>query len=358
MDPVGRYPRSRLIKAALRDAWLIWRDTGHWLVLLIVAWLLFATLIRLWYHELPIWSFGAALYVAFSQMLLEPQPLPRQWWLQIFFYVMPALAFVLLARGALNAGLLVFDKRNRREAWQMALASTFNKHIIVCGLGKVGYRVVRQLLLSQHDVVAIDMSSNGEFSELVSGMGVPVLFGDARQPELLLQAGLERAHSLAVVTSDDLTNLDIALTARELRGDISIVMRVFNDSLSRKLGSAFNITTAFSTTALAAPTFAAAAIGSGITNALYVAGKLLSTIEVPVVRNGVLDGRLVQTVEDEHDVSILYVRTPHSHDQRPRGDHRLSADDVVVIIGPLESIHRIQQLNQPNAAPHSPIRRT
>ncbi len=238
----------------------------------------------------------------------------------------------------------------------MALASTYRDHVIVCGLGKIGFRVVHQLLATGADVVVIESRTDGPFTDLILGEGVPVLIGDARQTELLEQAGIKSAQSVAVVTSDDLTNLDIALTARELCPERHIVMRVFNDALAGKLGSAFNIMTAFSTSALAAPTLAAAALGRNITNALYVAGKLLSTVELTVARDGILDGRLVQTIEDQHDVSVLYRRNRQGEDMRPRGDYRLTVDDTVVIIGQLPAITRIQELNKERAAPHTPIR--
>jgi len=348
--------RWRIIRATLRDARLVLRDSWPWLIALVLVWLGFGALIWQWYDVRRV-AWSEALYLAFSQMTLNPVPIPRAAWLQILFYLAPAINLLLLARGALNIGLLVFDKRNRREAWQMALASTYRNHVIVCGLGKIGYRVVNQLLANDTDVVVIDVRPDGPFNELMLGRDVPVLIGDARQPELLQQAGIKHAQSVAVVTSDDLTNLDIALTARELRPELHIVMRVFNDSLAGKLASAFNIRTALSTSALAAPTLAAAALGRGITNALYVAGKLLSTVELTIARDGILDGRLVQTVEDQHDVSVLYRRNRAGEDLRPRGDYRLAAGDALVIIGPLPAINRIQELNQERAAPHTPIRK-
>ncbi|HEY1015236.1 MAG TPA: TrkA family potassium uptake protein [Herpetosiphonaceae bacterium] len=350
--------RRRVALAALRDAGLIMRDSWGWLAALLLAWFGFAWLIMRFYDVLPQrLGFQQALYVAFKQMTLNPEPPPRQLAMQLAFYLAPAVNLFLIGRGALNIGLFVFDKRNRREAWQMALASTYRDHIIVCGLGKIGFRVVNQLIGDGHEVVAIDSRQEGPFNELVQGRKVPVLIGDARQPELLEQAGVRRARSITVVTSDDLTNLDIALTARELRPELHIVMRVFNDSLGGKLASAFGIKTAFSTSALAAPTLAAAAVGKGITNALYVGGKLLSTVELTVARDGVLDNRLVRTIEDQRDVTILYWRNRDGEDLRPRGDFRLSAGDTIVIIGELAALSAIQEQNRERAAPHSPIRR-
>jgi voltage-gated potassium channel len=342
-----RRRRWRMLRAALRDAWLVLREFGPWLLAFLVIWLAFALL--LWRSYRPAGqalSLSAALYAAFSQLFFQPQPYPSDGLLQVLFFLAPAAGLALVARGAFNVGLLIFDKRNRREAWQMALASTYREHIIVCGLGKIGYRVVGQLLATGHDVVGIERNQQSEFLELVAGQDVPVIMGDGRRAEILEAAGVRDARAIVCVINDDLTNLDIALTARQIRPEIRIVLRVFNDALAQKLQSAFNIKTAFSTSALAAPTFAAAAIESNITNALYVGGKLLSTEELTVVRDGTLDGRLVGTIEEQHDLSILYRRNAQGEDLRPRSDYRLSSGDVIVVIGTLASLQRINELNR------------
>lgn len=346
--------RLRTTRAALRDAYLVLRESGPWLLAFVGIWLAFGLLV--WRAHQPDGQSLAlpdALYIAFRQLLFETQELPRAGWLQVLFFLAPAAGLVLVARGALSAGLLIFDKRNRREAWQMALASTYRDHIIVCGLGKIGYRVVGQLLATGHEVVGIERGPS-EFIELLSGQDVPVISGDARRVEILEAAGLLHARSVLCVINDDLTNLDIALTARERRPNIRIVLRIFNDALAQKLQSAFNIKTAFSTSALAAPTFAAAALNRDVTNALYVGGKFLTTQEVCVAAGGALDSRLVGTVEQEHDISVLYRRNERGEDLRPRGDYRLASGDIIVIIGTLSSLEQIAMLNQAGARPHMP----
>jgi Trk K+ transport system NAD-binding subunit len=347
--------RFRTARAALRDAWLILRESAPWLLAFGVTWLGFGLILWRFYRPdgAAIWL-SNALYVAFAQMLFQPQPFPDSGVLQVLFFLAPAIGLALVGRGALNAGLLIFDKRNRREAWQMALASTYRDHIIVCGLGKVGYRVVGQLLATGHDVVGIERGQGSEFVERLRGQGVPIITGDARRLEVLQAAGLQHAHSVVCVINDDLTNLDIALTARQDRQDIRIVLRIFNDALAEKLQLAFNIKTAFSTSALAAPTFAAAAVNRDVTNALYVGGKFLTTQEITVAQGGALDGRQVGTIEQAYDISVLYRRNERGEDLRPRGDYRLASGDIIVIIGTLTSLEQIAELNRVGARPHVP----
>ncbi len=344
-----------MARAGLRDAWLILRESSFWVLAFAVVWLGLGLILWQWYQPSGVGiTLPNALYIAFAQMLFQLQPFPQSSGLQILFFLAPALGLALVGRGALSAGLLIFDKRNRREAWQMALASTYRDHIIVCGLGKVGYRVVGQLLATGHEVVGIERGQGSEFTELLRGQGVPIITGDARRLEILQAAGLSHAHSVVCVINDDLTNLDIALTARQLCPEIRIVLRIFNDALAEKLQLAFNIKTAFSTSALAAPTFAAAALNRNVTNALYVGGRFLTTQEVCIAAGGALDGRLVGTIEQAYDISVLYRRNERGEDLRPRGDYRLASGDIIVIIGTLASLEQIAELNRVGAHPHIP----
>src|SRR5262249_30363500 len=89
--------------------------------------------------------------------------------------------------------------------------------VIVCGLGKVGYRVVQQLhRLSPRPQIVVVRLGDGrpEFPQRVNQLdGVRTIIGDARDPEVLREAGVERAYSVAALTSDDLLNLQIGLAA-------------------------------------------------------------------------------------------------------------------------------------------------
>lgn len=353
-SPRRQSPRRgslRLFHAIVRDAQVVLRETGGFLLALLGVWLSFGLLLwQLYRPEGEMLSLSTALYFSLEQMLFEPLPFPAQWYLQPFFFLVPAVALGLIASGALNAGLLLFNKRTRQEAWQMALASTYNNHIIVCGLGKVGYRMVGQLQAAGEEVVVIQRTKESEFYDIVAGGGVPVIIGDARQVEMLERAGLRRARSICVVTNDDLTNLDIALTAREIRPEMHIVMRVFNDALARKLSTAFNIKTAFSTSALAAPTFAAAAISREVRNAIYVGGQFLVTMELDVVATGVLDGKTVVEIEQSHNISVLFRQNKQGQDLRPRPEEILRPNDHIVLIGALETLQVLCARNVPTPA--------
>lgn len=348
--PLARQAR-RLAQANMRDADLLLRESfgplGAFLtLLLLVTWAL-----ALGYRDpadgsRATWaeSFYCALMMAGFQPTLD---LPREPLVQLVFFTWPFLSLYLLARGALSFVLLLLDKRNRRDAWNMALATTYREHLIVCGLGRIGYRVVQEFRELGYEVVAIEQQAGAEFNEAIRATGVPVLIGDIRQEELLRTAGVAHCLALVVVSDDDLANLDVALTAREIRSDVHVVVRVFNDALADKLEGSFGIRTAFSISALAAPTLAAAALMRGVRHALHVGNRLLSTIELTIQRGSRLDGRFIRRVEHDQNIAVIELRSGGSgeSDLRPKPDHRLGADDLIVVVGELHDLSLLRDLN-------------
>ena len=110
------------------------------------------------------------------------------------------------------------------------IATTMEDHIVVCGLGNVGIRVVQHLRRMNEEVVCIESDGEGRFLQEVEGAQVPVLIGDCRVVKTLEGANIDKAKAVICVTNNDLTNLEAALTARELNPKIRVVMRMFDQS--------------------------------------------------------------------------------------------------------------------------------
>src|SRR5207248_7018397 len=161
-------------------------------------------------------------------------------------------------------------------------------HFIVCGMGHVGYRVVRLLVRLREAVTVVTLESRDEWKREVEGLGVRVLIGDARDAQRLLDAGVREAAALIVATDRDLANVEIALDARQLRPDLPIVVRLFDPGLAQQLEASFDIRRAFGMSSLAAPSFAAAALGDPILGSftlddrLWVVGRLEVKSDAPL----------------------------------------------------------------------------
>src|SRR5262249_28259705 len=79
-------------------------------------------------------------------------------------------------------------------------------HIVVCGLGNVGFRVVEELLAEKQRVVAIEVRRDGRFVPTIRRRGVPVIIGDAAVAEVMKQAHAATAKAVIACTSNDLIN--------------------------------------------------------------------------------------------------------------------------------------------------------
>lgn len=98
-------------------------------------------------------------------------------------------------------------------------------HYILCGLGRVGCNVARELETTHRAYVAIDedIKTLHEYHEKTPAL--LSLHGDASDDDILLEAGIHRAAGIFAVTGDDSMNLMIVITAKQLRPDIRVVAR-------------------------------------------------------------------------------------------------------------------------------------
>src|SRR5437660_6451737 len=102
-----------------------------------------------------------------------------------------------------------------------------DRPVIVCGLGRVGKRVLDYVRAAQLPAVVVEQ----KLEPATLPPGVRGVQGDCRQAEVLEQAGIRTARGVLICTSEDLVNIATALTARGLNPDVRIVVRVFNQNL-------------------------------------------------------------------------------------------------------------------------------
>ncbi|MGC8874459.1 MAG: potassium channel family protein [Chloroflexia bacterium] len=292
-------------------------------------------------------TYPEALYATLSLLFFESTIALPHGPLQVLFFVIPILGLSVVAEGLVRFSLLLLDRRNPTGEWTVALASTYHGHIVVCGLGHVGYRVVKHLLEFGQEVVAIERNPDAPFLDAVRRMGVPVLLGDASDAERLREAGVERAQAVIVATNDDLMNLRIVLNVRSLNPEIRIVLRMFDGELAERLGKGLGIRTAFSTSAIAAPAFATAAIHEGVSHSFVLEGDLLHISEIVIRSEGQLCGHTVQEIEEQLDLSVVFHQRGERRDMHPASDLRLEAGDRVLVFASLEQLARLERLNCP-----------
>lgn len=344
-----RYTAWRRIHAGIRDTQVVLRQFRRPLIIFLVVMLAAAVL----YQGLTavaqasdptvhVPSIGESFYLMLSLIFFQTSvPFPDMWYLEVFFFVMPVIGIALLGTGVANLGVLLFNKSARGKEWEAALASTFSNHVIVVGLGKLGYRVVQQLLEFGQDVVGLEQDPDKPFVSLVRELGVPVIVSDARRAHSLAAAGIDRASAIVCCTQDDLANLDVALDARERRPDIKIVLRMFDAELARKVERGFGIHTAFSTSTLAAPAFAAAATRAHIDYSFHVDGQLLNVAHVAVGPGSPLVGQTIEQIERQYDLTVVQRRQQDEQHLHPRSDEVVAVGNDLIVLASLEALGRI-----------------
>src|SRR5262249_58762963 len=82
-------------------------------------------------------------------------------------------------------------------------------HIIVCGLGNVGFRVVEELIRQEERVVAIERKRDNPFISMARRLGVAVIVGDAGVAEVLRQANSGRAQAVVPPTGKEPAHLPV-----------------------------------------------------------------------------------------------------------------------------------------------------
>jgi voltage-gated potassium channel len=120
------------------------------------------------------------------------------------------------------------------EVWKMERQiEGLEGHFLICGFGRVGRQVARDLLEAEVDFVVID--DNQDVRELMDEMGVLYLHGSASDDALLIEAGIRRARAVIACVDSDAENIFITLSARELAPEVEIIARASQESSERKL---------------------------------------------------------------------------------------------------------------------------
>ena len=130
------------------------------------------------------------------------------------------------------------------------------QHVLVCGAGNVGTRVVEFMRSLGQNVVVVDTAPDNALVEQSRTRAIELLTGDATRDSTLDLCNVTRARSVVAVTSADTVNLEVALGVRGRNALLPVVMRVQDDAFARSIERQFDGIKTLSTSALAAPAFA------------------------------------------------------------------------------------------------------
>jgi len=343
-----RHHFRRQVRASLRDSWLLLRQF-QWPLLTFVGTIVGGGIL---YRDLadfagkPIGGLAAANYHILTLVFLNPTiDFPGVWYLQMFNFLMPVIGIGILAQGVADFGVLFFNRRARGKDWEMAVASTFSNHVVLVGLGHLGYRVVNHLYSMGQDVVVIDLAPQPDLLINVQELGIPVLADDSTREAALKAANIQKARAIILCTQQDGLNLQVAMKARSLNPDIQVVVRIFDDDFASALNEQFGFQ-AISTSATASPIFAATAAGVDMTRPITVEGQSFSLASLNVGPKSQLPGISVEDIEGDFDVSVVLIRRKDEQaDFHPGPDRLIQHNDVLAVLGGATEISILAQRN-------------
>lgn len=324
----------------------LFRALGALITLLIAA----TVLLRFTYNK-PGMGFVDALYfssetiatVGYGDFSFVGQPI----WLRLF-------SIVLMFAGVTTTAILVafiadllLSRRIEHSAGRRR-ARDMTDHIVVVGLGSFGIRVARELKGLGHDVVVIEHDENNRFLAAAAELEVPVVFGDATLAETLHDARIEKAAAVAVLTHNDMVNIETGIILREILGDrwrrsadqpgVPVVMRVFDESLGAAVARRFGFANVRSTVELAAPWFIGAALGLQVLGTFSVGRRSFMVGGVSVHPGSELDGTRLSELSTQTRVIAIARGLGARAVMQPRRDHRLAAYDTAYLMGPYHEL--------------------
>jgi voltage-gated potassium channel len=260
------------------------------------------------------------------------------------------VALIVLGVGTLFYGLVtvteVFVSGHLAELLQerraQKLIDATSDHYIICGFGRVGRQVARDLRAAGARYVVVD--DNPEMREHAQGIGVRFIEGEPSDDEVLRAAGVMRARGVIACVDSDADNIFITLTVRGLRPDVAIVARASEESVEAKLLRA-GATRVISPYKTSGSEMARLALNPQIRGALEVAPEYRME-EIEVARGSAGEGQPIADVRG--GAIIVGVRDVSGQFQpQPSSETVLQAGDVVMAMGTERTMERLEELFAP-----------
>lgn len=222
-------------------------------------------------------------------------------------------------------------------------------HVIICGLGAIGFRAVEELLRYGEPVVVIERDPANRFVRAVRQLGAPVIIGDAGVRGVLQEAHAATSRAVIAATDDDLTNLAIALLVRELHAHHRIVLLLGDPELARMLREAADVRYALSVPMLAAPAFLASLFGDRVLSIFPIRGRLFAVIDLLIQPDDPFIDRSLQDVSIDSRLQVVARLSTAGPPSCPLPAVPIRAGDRVAGIIALADLEPLLRRQQPPA---------
>ena len=256
-------------------------------------------------------------------------------------------AFVFIGSRGVQVLLI---SHNLRESHMKRQISRMKNHYIICGYGRVGKRIVKDLINGGESFVVIDRA--GEVIELLREEGIPFIEGDAEDEKTLNAAALKSAKGLILATPEDSANVFVSLTAREIREDLFILARANSRINARKLLHA-GADKAIAPDEIGARRMAQVILRPHVDrfmDEVFHAESLDRAMDEVTIREGaeIIGKSLAQShFRQQFDLIVIAVIDGATREMHfnPNAQDAIQAQDILIVLGHSEVIQRLRELH-------------
>jgi voltage-gated potassium channel len=240
------------------------------------------------------------------------------------------------------------DRFGRKRRQQMI--EKLNDHYIVCGAGRVGRSVIRELRRSGVPVLLID--SDAGRAQWGIQDGIPTLVADATKDETLQRARVAHAKGLVAAISSDAENVYVALSARVLNPKLIISARATDEQAEEKLKRA-GATTVFTPYTFIGHRLAQSMLRPHLLSFLDVASAFsgggdleIETEQLHISKESPLCNRTLEEARVRQTYGLIVLALKKADGGmlfNPEGNTRVEAGDVLIAMGRRSELERIGQ---------------
>ncbi|MEB3224256.1 MAG: NAD-binding protein, partial [Synechococcus sp.] len=195
-----------------------------------------------------------------------------------------------------------------RQFWD-ATKIPHQNHYVICGLGGMGMAIARQLHQQGYDVVVLETDHNNRFLRSARALGIPVILADASVTNSLRDARITKASALIAATSQDMTNVEIALSAKAIAPHLNVIVRIQDDTFAQSAQAVFAFDLVLSPAELSTHSFAAAALGGRILGNGMTDDLLWIALATLITPNHPFCGQQVQEAAIAQNFVPLYLES-------------------------------------------------
>jgi voltage-gated potassium channel len=254
-------------------------------------------------------------------------------------------ALTVLAQSVVQSELIeVFSRRRKMKEMEK-----LEGHFIVCGAGRVGRRIIRDLQRQKLPYIIIERNEH-RLDELDLD-NAKYIIGDATSEELLLRAGVERARGLASCLADDAANVYVVLTARGLNQGLHIVARAVEEQAEPTLIRA-GASRVVAPTIIGSQSMARALLRPAIADFMdSIVAETMDLVfeEIAIGAQSPYAGKYLRDTNLLSELSLIVVairRKDGTLAFQPKGDSIIDEGDLLIVIGKAESVKHLVDLQK------------